>query len=176
MTAILPIEELERPLFAKLRELGIGTRTHRHPALHTVAESKALRGDLPGAHIKNLFLRDKKRQMWLVTTREDTEIDLKRLRRHLDTSGNLSFGSAELLREVLGVEPGAVTPFAVLNDAANLVQPVVEKTLIGSELLNAHPLHNQATTAIAPADLLAFMAACGHQPLVLDLSGTDPGT
>ncbi len=164
-----PVEAIERPLFARLRQLGIKTETHRHPPLHTVAESKALRGELPGAHIKNLFLRDKKRHMWLVTALEDRRIDLKRLRRHLETSGTLSFGSADLLRDTLGVEPGAVTPFAVMHDTAGRVQAVIDRALTTASAVNAHPLHNQATTAITATDLLAFMSACGHSPIVLDL-------
>ena len=164
-----PVEAIERPLFARLRQLGIKTETHRHPPLHTVAESKALRGELPGAHIKNLFLRDKKRHMWLVTALEDRRIDLKRLRRHLETSGTLSFGSAALLRDTLGVEPGAVTPFAVMHDTARHVQAVIDRALTTASIVNAHPLHNQATTAIAATDLLAFMSACGHSPIALDL-------
>ena len=166
---MLTADTIERPLFARLQALGIRTETHRHPPLHTVAESKALRGDLPGAHIKNLFLRDKKRHMWLVTVLEDRQIDLKRLRQHLDTSGNLSFGSADLLRHTLGVEPGAVTPFAVMNDTVGLVQAVIDRTLTAAAVVNAHPLHNEATTAIAATDLLAFMAACGHSPIIMDL-------
>ena len=165
----LATDATERPLFARLHALGIETETHRHPPLHTVAESKALRRDLPGAHIKNLFLRDKKRNMWLVTVLEDHRINLKRLRQLLETSGNLSFGSADLLRQTLGVEPGAVTPFAVMNDAAGLDRAVIDRALTTASVVNAHPLHNQATTAIAATDLLAFMSACGHSPLVLDL-------
>ncbi len=161
-------DEVERPLFEQLGKLGIAVQTHRHPALMTVADSKALRGDLPGLHIKNLFLRDKKRRMWLVTVLEDRQIDLKALRRELGAQGNLSFGSADLLQEVLGVSPGAVTPFSVLHDQDQRVTTVLDRALLAGPVVNAHPLHNRATTAIAPADLLQFMAACGHQPLLMD--------
>lgn len=158
-------------LFARLRELGIEARTHEHPPLHTVAESKALRGALPGGHIKNLFLRDKKRNLWLVTVLEDREIDLKALRHRLGARGNLSFGDAALLTEALGVAPGAVTPFAVINDPQGRVALVIDKAVLAHDPVNAHPLHNEATTAIAPDDLLAFVRACGHDPEILDFDG-----
>ena len=108
-------------LFHRLDALGIAHRTHRHPPVFTVEESKALRGILPGAHVKNLFLRDKKKRVWLVTALEERHIDLKALKRRLGASGSLSFGSAELLMEVLGVTPGSVTPFAVINDVSDAV-------------------------------------------------------
>lgn len=160
-------------LFARLEALGIETRTHEHPPLHTVAESKALRGTLPGGHIKNLFLRDKKRNMWLVTVLEDREIDLKALRHRLGARGNLSFGDAALLAEALGVAPGAVTPFAVINDPEARVALVIDRAVLAHDPVNAHPLHNEATTAIAPDDLLAFVRACGHEPEILDFDGEE---
>ena len=158
---------IEAPLMERFSALGVATETHRHPPLHTVEESKALRGSLPGGHIKNLFLRDKKRNMWLVTVLEDRPVDLKVLRQVLDARGNLSFGSAEMLREALAVEPGAVTPFAVLNDTAGRVVFALDRGVLARDPVNAHPLHNEATTAIAPADLLRFVAACDHTPLML---------
>ena len=161
--------QIEQALFDRLQDLGIQVQTHRHAPLLTVADSKALRGDLPGLHIKNLFLRDKKRQLWLVTALEDRPIDLKALRQQLGARGNLSFGSANLLHEALGVTPGAVTPFAVLNDRDHRVTAVLDSALMAGPVVNAHPLHNQATTAIAPTDLLDFMASCGHSPLLMDL-------
>jgi Ala-tRNA(Pro) deacylase len=161
-------EVLEDRLMRRLEELGIAATTHRHPAVHTVAQSKELRGALPGRHIRNLFLRDKKHNMWLVTVAEDLEVDLKRLRRALDARGNLSFGAPALLAEHLGVEPGAVTPFAIMNDAENRVAFVLDRSLLADEPINAHPLHNEATTAIAPRDILRFAAACGHEPAIMD--------
>lgn len=162
--------EQEHQLLNRLSALGIDYAIHRHPALHTVAESKRLRGTLPGAHIKNLFLRDKKRSMWLVTVLEDRDIDLKLLRPALGARGNLSFASAERLDEVLGVTPGAVTPLAIINDPGRQVELILDKDVLASGPVNAHPLHNQATIAIAPADLLRFVADCGHQPRVIDFS------
>ena len=159
----------EQELFEKLEELGIETHTYRHQPVYTVEENKALRGDLPGGHCKNLFLRDKKRNMWLVIAEEDRTIDLKSLRRRLNTSGNLSFGNAQLLAEVLGVEPGAVTPFALINDPDHRVCVVLDRQMLGHEVLNYHPLENAATTAISPKDLVRFVEAFGHRVDVMDL-------
>ncbi len=161
-------EQQEQPIVARLAALGIPYTMHRHPALHTVAESKQRRGSLPGGHIKNLFLRDKKRSFWLVTLLEDRAVDLKRLRTALAARGNLSFGSAELLKQMLGVDPGAVTPFALINDPHRRVELVLDQDLLALSPINAHPLHNQATTAIDIADLLRFIRDCGHEPRILD--------
>ncbi|MCP5367770.1 MAG: prolyl-tRNA synthetase associated domain-containing protein [Hyphomicrobiales bacterium] len=150
-------------LLARLDELGLATQTHRHPPVYTVDEAKALRGDLPGGHCKNLFLKDKKGELWLVVADEDRPIDLKALR-HLIGAGHLSFGKPDLLMEVLGVEPGAVTPFALINDTGTRVNVVLDDAMMAAGVLNFHPLDNAATTAIAPADLEAFIRACGHAP------------
>ncbi len=158
----------EKALFARLDALGIAHETHEHAALFTVEQSRALRGDLPGGHIKNLFLRDKKRRMWLVTVLESRDVDLKSLRRELGAQGNLSFGSPESLMENLGVIPGAVTPFAVINDTAGKVGMVLDKGVLAADPVNAHPLRNDMTTALAPADLLRFLEAEDHAPTILD--------
>lgn len=158
----------EAPLFALLDRLGIATVTHRHPPVFTVEEAKRLRGELPGAHTKNLFLKDKKGRIFLLVALEDRAVDLKTLHTRLGC-GRLSFGSAELLREVLGVEPGSVTPFAAINDAAGRVGVALDAALLAADLLNFHPLANTATTAIAPADLIRFLEATGHPPLMVEL-------
>jgi Ala-tRNA(Pro) deacylase len=155
-------------LFARLQELGIAQRTVEHPPVFTVEEAKALRGDLPGHHVKNLFLRNKKEEMWLVVALEDRAIDLKRLGEALG-AGRLSFGSPERLRRHLGVEPGSVTPLALINDQARAVQLVLDRGLAdGGGPVNVHPLVNTMTTAVAPADLLRFFEAIGHSPRWLD--------
>lgn len=159
---------VDTDLFARLAELGIVHETHEHPPLYTVEQSQALRGELPGAHIKNLFLRDKKGRMWLVTVLESRDMDLKALRQRLGAQGNLSFGSAERLMEHLGVVPGAVTPFAVINDGAGAVAMVLDKAVLEDSPVNAHPLRNDRTTTIAPADLLRFLQAENHPPLIVD--------
>jgi Ala-tRNA(Pro) deacylase len=154
-------------LFARLAALGIAQRTVEHPPVFTVEEAKALRGNLPGHHIKNLFLRNKKEEMWLVVALEDRAIDLKRLGEALG-AGRLSFGSPDRLRRVLGVEPGSVTPFALVNDETHLVRLVLDRGLAEGGPVNAHPLVNTMTTAIAPADLLRLFEATGHIPRWLD--------
>lgn len=158
-------------LFARLDQLRIVHRTVEHPPVFTVEEAKALRGNLPGHHIKNLFLRNKREEMWLVVALEDRAIDLKRLGDVLG-AGRLSFGSAERLKRTLGVEPGSVTPLALINDPAHAVRLVLDRGVVnsgaGGTPVNAHPLVNTMTTALSPADLLRFFAATGHEPRWLD--------
>ena len=155
-------------LLARLDELGIAHSTVAHEPLFTVEQSKALRGQLPGGHTKNLFLRNKKGLMWLVTCLEDRQVDLKALAAALE-GGRFSFGSAERLMANLGVIPGAVTPFAVINDKAGAVRMVLDKGLLGHDPLNFHPLDNARTTAVSPEGLLRFLEAEGHAPQLLDM-------
>ncbi len=157
-------------LFAFLDRLGITHATVTHPALFTVEQSRALRGTIPGAHTKNLFLRDKKGAPFLVTALEDAAIDLKSLHRLIGAAGRFSFGSAELLRETLGVEPGAVTPFAAMNDRDRRVSVVLDAALMRHESINCHPLVNTMTTSIVRADLLRFLEATGHAAPILPVS------
>jgi Ala-tRNA(Pro) deacylase len=155
-------------LFAKLAGLGIDAPTMSHEPVFTVEESKALRGELIGGHTKNLFLRNKKGAMWLVTCLEDRDIDLKALAGALD-AGRLSFGSADRLMRFLGVVPGAVTPFAAINDTGGAVQVVLDRGMLAAhDWLNFHPLDNAMTTRIAPDDLVRFLDATGHPPIYLD--------
>lgn len=147
---------------------GIKTHTYEHPPVFTVEEARRLRGDLPGGHCKSLFLRDKKRNCWLVVALEHQKVDLKDLRRTLGAHKNLSFGSPELLLEVLGVTPGAVTPFAALHDRAGRAQVVLDRAMLEVDPLNYHPMRNDRTTAISPPDLLRFLRACGHDPAFVD--------
>ncbi len=156
-------------LFARLQELGIESKTVTHPPVFTVAEAKTLRGELPGAHIKNLFLRNKKGAMWLVVCLEDRRIDLKALAAALGV-GRFSFGSAERLLRYLGVPPGSVTPFAVINDRADQVGVVLDSALLEGAPIHCHPLVNHMTTAIAPEDLMRFLEAERHAPKILDLN------
>jgi Ala-tRNA(Pro) deacylase len=162
-------------LLARLGALGIEATTHTHPPLRTVQESRELRGDLPGGHCKNLFLKDKKGGLWLVVCLEDRRVDMNRLARRLG-SARLSFGRPPLLLEVLRVEPGAVSPFALINDAQRQVRVVLDAAMMGLPLLNYHPLTNTATTAVTPDGLRRFIAACGHEPVELafeDLEAAD---
>jgi Ala-tRNA(Pro) deacylase len=162
-------------LFVYLDGLGIVHKSVSHPPLFTVAESQALRGKIPGAHTKNLFLRDKKGTVFLVVTLEDAVIELRSLHRLLSASGRFSFGSAELMRELLGVEPGSVTPFAVINDKELRVTVVLDAAMMAHAVLNFHPLVNTGTTTISQEGLLKFLEATGHKPCVEPVSAPQPG-
>ena len=154
-------------LFGRLDQLGITRHTVQHSPVFTVEEAKALRGNLPGHHVKNLFLRNKKEEMWLVVALEDRPIDLKRLGETLG-AGRLSFGSPQRLKRHLGVEPGSVTPLALINDHERIVRLALDRALAGGAAVNVHPLVNTMTTALASADLLRFFEATGHSPHWLD--------
>jgi Ala-tRNA(Pro) deacylase len=162
----MPIDR--NTLFARLAELGIQTTTVEHPPVFTVEESAALRESIPGAHTKNLFLTDKDGRMVLVVAKDDTRVDLKALAKTLE-AGRFSFGKAERLEAVLGVSPGSVTPLALLNESAAEVAVVVDKTLTAFDEVNCHPLVNTATTRLATPDLIRFIKACGHEPVILPL-------
>jgi Ala-tRNA(Pro) deacylase len=149
-------------LFAFLDRLGIRHATVRHPPLFTVEESQFLRGQIAGGHTKNLFLKDKRGALFLVTTLEEAEIDLKSLHRRLGASGRFSFGSAEQMVATLGVEPGSVTPFGALNDTGRHVTVVLDAAMMAHQTLNFHPLVNTMTTSIGRDDLVRFLAATGH--------------
>jgi len=156
-------------LFARLDELGIAATTIEHAPVFTVEESQDLRGTIPGAHTKNLFLKDKDGRMVLVVAKEDTKVDLKALAKRLGF-GRFSFGKPDLLMEVLGIEPGSVTAFALINETSSgLAAVVVDEALMAFAEVNCHPLVNSATTRIATKDLIRFMEACGHVPRVLPL-------
>ena len=162
-------------LFAALDRLGIAHPTVTHPPLFTVEESQALRGAIPGGHTKNLFLKDKKGALFLVTALEDAAIELKSLHRRLGASGRFSFGSADVLLETLGVVPGAVTPFGAINDTGGRVTVVLDAELMRHLTVNAHPLVNTMTTSIERDDLVRFLESTGHPPRIVAVTGPDPG-
>ena len=161
-------------LFAALDSLAIKHTTVKHPPLFTVEQSRALRGQIPGGHTKNLFLRDKKHALFLVVAEEEADIELKGLHRMLGANGRFSFGSSDLLREVWGVEPGAVTPFGAINDTAGRVIVVLDKAMLAHATLNFHPLVNTMTTSIARDDLIRFLESTGHSPRIERVSGPAP--
>ncbi len=158
-------------LFRRLEELEIPFRTRTHPPVFTVEEAKRLRGDVPGWHVKNLFIRDKKGTMWLLSTPENREVDLKVLAGLLRARGRLSFGSEGRLRKYLGLTPGAVTPFGVMNDRDRHVKVVLDRALLDGSPVSFHPLDNAMTTTLSSEGLIRFLEAEGHPPLVLDLEG-----
>jgi Ala-tRNA(Pro) deacylase len=142
-----------------------------HDAVFTVEQSSRLEGELPGGHTKNLFLKDKKDRLFLLVALGSASIDLKILPKTLG-SDRLSFGRPDLLMDVLGVPPGSVTPFALINDRARRVTVVLDADMMRHERLNCHPLENTATTNIAREDLVRFVRACGHEPRVMKLASS----
>ena len=153
----------QNQLFAELDRLGIPHRTITHVPVFTVEDAKLLRDAIDGGHTKNLFLKDRQDRLYLAVTLEDVPVDLNALAKDLAAS-RLSFASPALLRHHLGVEPGSVTPFALLNDQGLSVTPVLDETMLAADPLNFHPLVNTATTAIKNTDLLRFIEAQGHIP------------
>lgn len=157
-------------LFAFLDDLGIVHKTHEHAPVFTVDESASLRDDIPGGHTKNLFLKDKKDNFFLITLEERANIDLKKIHTLIGAKSRVSFGKPEKLMEYLGVTPGSVTAFAAINDVDQNVTVILDKDLMDFDQINCHPLKNDATTTIDRDDLIKFLKECGHEPLILKLS------
>ncbi len=164
------IDEAQARLFRFLADLGIEHRTHRHEPVFTVAEAKAVRDDVPGGHTKNLFLKDKKDNYFLVSLEEDADIDLKTVHGPIGARSRVSFGKPDKLMEFLGVAPGSVTLLGAINDIDGRVRVVIDAALLDHEVINMHPLSNDATTSMARDDVLRFLEATGHPPTVLKLS------
>lgn len=156
-------------LLAFLAALGVQATTREHAAVFRVGEGEEIKAQLPGAHTKNLFLKDAKGQLWLISAQDRSVIDLKRLPAVIG-SARLSFGDAALMQATLGVTPGSVTAFALINDAARRVRFVLDRALAEAPLVNFHPLTNTATTAIDQAGLRQFLAAVGAEPLIVDFA------
>jgi len=161
-------EAREDALYERLRVLGVGWTKHEHVPVFTVEEAAAVNASQPGGHTKNLFLKDKKGGLWLVVLRDDFRLDLNGLSRQIGAP-RFSFGSGELLAATLGVPPGSVTPFALMNDPGHKVRVVLDEALIHLEPINFHPLRNDRTIAVSPVDLLKFIADCGHVPQIVAL-------
>lgn len=156
----------ETRLYRRLEAIEVAYMSHAHDPVFTVAEAQALRGSLPGQHCKCLLLVGKKEKLYLAVVREEITVDLKWLAGALG-AGRFSFAKPDILWEVLKVKPGAVTPFALLNDTERRVTPVLDAAMLDAPLVNYHPLRNDRTTAIAPEGLLKFIAECGHEPKLL---------
>lgn len=178
--ADIPVDDRTPPtgpedLYRRFAELGIEVSVHEHEPLFTVEDSKHLRGLLPGGHCKNLFLRDKKGRPWLIVCDEDRKVDLKALAPRLG-AGRFSFGSPERLWSTLGVRPGSVTPFALINDPEAAVTVILDAGMMAAnETLHYHPLVNHITCAINREDLVRFIKACGHDPKIVDLDEAAAG-
>ena len=154
-------------LLAFLDEIGVHARTHEHAAVFRVGEGEEIKAGIAGAHTKNLFLKDAKGQLWLVSAEDRSVIDLKRLPAVIG-SARLSFGAEALMRETLGVTPGSVTAFALVNDPGRRVRFVLDRALAEAAQVNFHPLTNTATTTVDRAGLRRFFQALGVEPLIVD--------
>lgn len=167
------IEGARTRLFDRLISLGITSPAVPYPAHDTVEEGKRLRGGRVGAFTKNLLLRDKKGRLFLFSIHENRTLDLKTLHQRVGAHGRLGFASAERMAELLGVQPGALTPLGLINDTGGAVTAVVDASLLGAEQVNFHPLVNTESIGLRPADLLAFIRSCGREPLLLDFDSGD---
>ena len=163
-------------LLAYLNKAGVEARTYEHPPVHTVDESKSLRGDIPGLHTKNLFLRDGKKNYFLFVTDEDAAINLKQLAKKIGAKGGLSFGSPDALMEMLGIRPGAVSLLAVVNDKEGQVKLMLDRKLAMATAINCHPLTNQRTTSLSQEAFGRFLAATGRVATYVDIEEEPPQT
>ncbi|MBA4784673.1 MULTISPECIES: prolyl-tRNA synthetase associated domain-containing protein [Pseudorhizobium] len=157
-------------LYALLDDLGVSYSTRTHAPVFTVAESVGLRDEIPGGHTKNLFVKDKKDKYFVLTVEENAAVDLKTVHKVIGAASRVSFGRPEKLLEYLGVAPGSVTVFGAINDTRNQVTFVLDEDLMQNDVINGHPLSNDATTSIERNDLLRFLEATGHTPLVLKVT------
>lgn len=166
--AVLPQPAYDRDrLLAWLAQHDVPQVTHDHPAVFRVDEGLELKAAMPGAHTKNLFLKDKKGKLWLISARQDTVVDLKRADKWIG-SARLSFGNETLLWETLGVRPGSVTALGLINDPDHRVTFILDKALWDADIVNFHPLTNTATTALKQADFRRFLQLVGREPVVVD--------
>lgn len=161
-------------LMARLEELGIDYVLHHHEAVYTVEESQKLDHDIPGTHCRNLYLRDKKKKNYLVVLQNATDVEMKKLPPVIG-SDRLSFGSADRLWQFLGVRPGSVCPFCIMNDTDQQVKILLDKSMMEADLVNYHPLLNTMTVTLKPDDLLKFIESTGHEAHIVDLSVARPG-
>ena len=172
-TAQEPLPTSPEKLLETLQSLDIAYELFHHAPIFTVEEGKHLKPDIPGTHCRNLFLRDKKKAMFLVVAANETAIDLKKLEKILEC-GRLSFGSADRLWENLGIRQGSVNPFCAINDTGHNVEIILDAAMMDAEIVNYHPMDNAQTMGLSPSDLLKFFAHTGHKPRILDLSGAAP--
>jgi Ala-tRNA(Pro) deacylase len=156
-----------------LEDHGVAARVHTHPPVHTVEESRALRGEISGVHTKNLFVRDGKKRYFLLVTDEDRKVDLKALGPRIGARGRLSFGSAEALNEKLGIQPGAVSLFALINDSAGDVSVVLDEELRKATSVNGHPLTNDSTICVSPDGVLRFLDHINHTVHWIDFTAAE---
>lgn len=168
-----PMPTSPQELMARLDDLDIVYTLHHHQPVFTVAESESVDTMIEGTHCRNLFLRDKKKNNFLVVLQNATEVDIKKLQ-PLIGADKLSFGSSDRLWEYLGVRPGSVCPYAIINDKGNNVKICLDKSMMETEIVNYHPLLNRMTIGVKPVDLIKFIESCGHKPHIIDFSAAAP--
>jgi Ala-tRNA(Pro) deacylase len=157
-------------LLAFFQAHGIAEVTTEHPAVFRVEEGEAVKAAIPGLHTKNLFLKDARGRLWLISAWQETVIDLKRLPPVIG-SAKLSFGAPALMQDALGVTPGSVTALALVNDRDHhRVTFVLDAVLASAPQVNFHPLENTATTTLERAAFAAFLRAVGVAPMVVDFA------
>lgn len=161
-------------LFGRLASLGVPAPTVPYPAHETVEEGKQLRGAMAGTFTKNLLLKDKKGRLFLLSIHEDRALDLRTLHTRLGANGRLGFASPDRMTELLGVQPGALTPLGLINDSACIITPVVDASLLDAGQLNFHPLINTESTGLTPAELLGFIRSCNREPVLIDFDASVP--
>lgn len=171
MTDTLPTSPAT--LFQLMDELNLKYRVYDHEPIFTVEEGLHLKDNIPGTHCRNLFLRDKKKKMFLVVAANETEIDLKKLPELID-SGRLSFGSGDRLWENLGIKQGSVNPFCIVNDNNHNVRIILDAHMMAQDLVNYHPMDNAQTIGLSPEDLVSFIKSTHHEPEIVDLSAAAP--
>jgi Ala-tRNA(Pro) deacylase len=160
-------------LLKLLEDHGVAVKVHMHPPVHTVEESRALRGEIPGVHTKNLFVRDGKKRYFLLVTDEERKVDLKALGPRIGARGRLSFGSADALNEKLGIWPGAVSLFALINDPVGDVSVVLDEELRKATSVNGHPLTNDSTICVPPDGVQRFLDAINHPVQWIDFGAAE---
>lgn len=157
-------------LLSLLDELAMEVKTHHHEAVFTVEESEHVTASIPGAHTKNLFVKDKKGSFFLIVADNKARISLNKIHSLIGARGRVSFANEELLMEHLGIKPGSVNAFAPINDVQKNVTVIIDAPLLKSDQINCHPLINEMTTTISRDDLLRFLDYVEHKPLIVQLS------
>ncbi len=160
-------------LMELLDELGISTQTRQHPALFTVEDGVEIKKTIPGGHTKNLFVKDKKGNFFLIVAGDQARIPMNKIHAKIGARSRLSFANADYLMQYLGITPGSVTAFAAINDHEGQVKVIIDEPLLDSDLINCHPLTNTMTTTISRSDLLRFLEHVNHKPDIIALSISD---
>ena len=174
MSTLPPVSTPATPqeLLLLLEAMEIKATTHEHEAVFTVEESEHVTASIPGGHTKNLFVKDKKGNFFLIVAGNKARISLNHVHGIIGAQGRVSFANADLLMEYLGVKPGSVNAFAPINDKTGAVKVIIDAPLMENEYINCHPLINEMTTTISRDDLLRFLDHVDHKPLIVQVSET----